>query len=136
MVLIGLSLFGKIKFLQFLEVQILNKPSIKKLLNHFKKNNSIFNLYFLGILNGLIPCGLVYFFLVSAVASSSIYLGALTMVVFGLVTIPAMIGFGFTIGFLTQTYRNIMIKAASILVILYGIYTSFNGYMMIMETNI
>lgn len=136
MVLMGLSLIGKIKFLQFFETRILEKQGIKKVFEFFRKKNSIFSLYFLGVLNGFIPCGLVYFFLISAIASSSVYYGALTMLTFGTVTLPAMMGFGFMVGLLTQTNRNFMLKIASIIVIFYGIYTSFSGYMMIMESAI
>ncbi|MDR0467653.1 MAG: sulfite exporter TauE/SafE family protein, partial [Campylobacteraceae bacterium] len=109
MVLMGLSLLGQIKFLHFFEAQILTKPSIKKMFNFFIKSKSILGLYFLGMLNGFIPCGLVYFFLISAVASSSVFYGAMTMLVFGIVTLPAMFGFGFMVGFLTQNNRDIML---------------------------
>jgi len=133
MVLMGLSLLGQIKFLHFFEAQILTKPHVKKVFNFFTKSKSIFGLYFLGVLNGFIPCGIVYFFLISAVASSSIFYGAVTMLIFGIVTLPAMVGFGFMVGFLTQNSRDIMLKIAGVIVIFYGIYTTFNGYMMIAE---
>lgn len=47
-------------------------------------------LFITGMLNGLLPCGLVYMALAGATASGDIFKGALFMVVFGLGTLPAM----------------------------------------------
>lgn len=67
------------------------KNSFKKLI-HSKSNLS---LYLLGVLNGAIPCGFVYFFGFAAAASGSAISGALVMFVFGISTIPALFLFGF-----------------------------------------
>lgn len=134
MVLMGLSLLGVINFLKLIESNILMRPNVKKIFIYLKERNSIISLFPMGILNGLIPCGLVYFFLISSLKSSSIYYGALTMFIFGAFTLPAMVGFGFFVSYLTQnSFKNIMIKIASLVIIMYGIYTAFSGYMMIME---
>lgn len=47
-----------------------------------------------GLLNGLIPCGLVYAALSAAFITSSIKDGVLYMVLFGLGTLPMMMSFG------------------------------------------
>lgn len=44
----------------------------------------------LGLLNGLLPCGLVYMALLGAMATGSPAMGALYMLVFGLGTVPLM----------------------------------------------
>lgn len=44
----------------------------------------------IGLLNGFIPCGLVYMAVAGAVASGSVFSGSLYMVLFGLGTIPLM----------------------------------------------
>lgn len=49
----------------------------------------------IGLLNGLLPCGLVYTALAGATASGDGAFGALFMVIFGLGTIPALIGVAF-----------------------------------------
>ncbi|MFV0481746.1 MAG: sulfite exporter TauE/SafE family protein [Campylobacteraceae bacterium] len=132
MVLIGLSLFGKLGFLKTIESSISNKLFSKKIFNFLVNSKSFFTLYLLGIFNGFIPCGLVYFFAASAVASGSALFGALIMLIFGLFTLPAMVGFGMISSLLTQnSFRDIMMKIAAILVILYGIHTAFSGYMQV-----
>ncbi|MEZ4904914.1 MAG: sulfite exporter TauE/SafE family protein [Spirosomataceae bacterium] len=44
----------------------------------------------MGILNGLLPCGLVYMALISSVAMGNAGHGGVFMLVFGLGTLPAM----------------------------------------------
>jgi sulfite exporter TauE/SafE len=51
------------------------------------------------------------------------------MFIFGISTIPALFSLGFFLGLFKQSgFRNIMIKFASIAVILFGIYTLYSGY--------
>ena len=62
MVLMGLSLMGKIKFLTSLESSIAFNPMIKQLFSRLIHSKSYWSFYGLGMLNGFLPCGLVYFF--------------------------------------------------------------------------
>ncbi len=129
MLLAGLSLMGKIKFLTLIEHSFSSssvyKNAFKKVLNS-KSNTSFF---VLGMLNGLLPCGFVYFFAITAASTASPLYGALVMVIFGLSTIPAMFSLGFLASLSTATsFRNMMMSLASFAVILYGGYTIYNGY--------
>lgn len=47
--------------------------------------------YFIGLLNGLLPCGMIYVALTSAIATQNIFQGGLIMAFFGLGTMPALI---------------------------------------------
>lgn len=51
------------------------------------------NLLAIGILNGFLPCGLIYFALAASITSQSIFGSTLFMAAFGLGTIPAMLIF-------------------------------------------
>ncbi len=55
------------------------------------KSASLWTSYLLGLLWGLLPCGLVLTALLTAMASANIFLGALTMLIFGLATIPSLV---------------------------------------------
>ncbi len=135
MVLMGLSLMGKIRFLTSLESSLATNPFVKKIFSFLIHSKSIYSFYGLGILNGFLPCGLVYFFAVSAAATGSIFWGGFTMLIFGLSTMPTLLGFGYIVGFLKgSNFREVMIKLASIVIILYGIYMSYLGYMSIMSS--
>ena len=129
MILAGLSLMGKIKFLTIIEHSISSsnfyKKSFQKIL-HSKSNVSFF---VLGMLNGLLPCGFIYFFAITAASTASPFYGALVMFIFGVSTIPAM----FSLGFLSSlasaaNFRNMMMSLSSVAVILYGTFTIYNGY--------
>ena len=129
MVLAGLSLMGKIKFLTLREHSFSSssfyKDIFKKVLN--SKSNSSF--FILGMLNGLLPCGFVYFFAITAASTASPLYGALVMMLFGLSTIPAMFGLGFLTTLSSATsFRNMMVSLSSFAVLLYGAYTIYNGY--------
>ena len=47
--------------------------------------------YFIGFLNGLLPCGMVYVALTSAIATQSVVQGGMIMAFFGIGTMPALI---------------------------------------------
>jgi sulfite exporter TauE/SafE len=132
MVLMGLSLMGKLGFLQTIEVNIANTSIFKQLYRKALTSSSLLSFFLIGILNGFIPCGFVYFFATAAVATSSAIDGAMVMIIFGLATIPAMFSIGLISGLLERSrYRQTFVTIASLLVILYGTVTIFNGSMMI-----
>ena len=64
------------------------KGSLQK---QFKKR-SFTSLFSIGLLNGLLPCGFVYFALVGAIAMGTAIEGAGFMALFGLGTAPMMLG--------------------------------------------
>ncbi len=134
MILMGFSLMGKIRFLTSLESSLATNSLTKKIFSYLIHSKNIYSFYGLGMLNGFLPCGLVYFFAVSAAASGSVLWGGVTMLIFGLSTMPALLGFGYIVGFLKgYSFREVMIKLASVIIILYGIYMSYLGYMSIVS---
>jgi sulfite exporter TauE/SafE len=58
--------------------------------------HDIFRWFILGLLNGIVPCGLVYAALAGAIATGSAVQGALFMVLFGLGTWPLLFAAGFS----------------------------------------
>ncbi len=129
MILVGLSLIGKIKFLTLIEHSVSKSPIYQKTFKKLIRSNSLFSFYLLGMLNGLLPCGFVYFFAITAISTGSAFGGAIVMLIFGLSTIPALFSLGFFVGIFKQSgLRHIMIKLAAILVILYGVSIVYYGY--------
>lgn len=129
MMLIGLSLMGKIKFLTTVEHSCSKSPLYQKTFKQLLSSNSFFSFYLLGMLNGLLPCGFVYVFAVTAASTGSPFWGAVVMMIFGLSTIPAMFSLGFFVGLFKQSnFRDIFVKVASYLVIIFGIYIAYLGY--------
>lgn len=129
MVLAGLSLMGKIKFLTLIEHSFSSSPFYKKTFQKILHSQSNVSFFLLGMLNGLLPCGFVYFFAITAASTADPLSGALVMAIFGMSTIPAMFGVGFLASLASATsFRNMMMSLSSVAVILYGTFTIYNGY--------
>lgn len=129
MILAGLSLIGKVKFLTLIEHSFSKSHWYQESFRRLLHSRSISSFYILGMLNGLLPCGFVYFFAITAASTGSPFWGAVVMFIFGLSTVPALFSLGFFVGIFKQTsLRNTLIKMAAILVILYGVSTIYNGY--------
>jgi len=128
MILAGLSLLGKLEFLTKLEHSFSGSKWYQEAFRQVLRSKSLYSFYILGLLNGLLPCGLVYFFAVTAASTGSPVWGALVMLIFGLSTIPALFSLGFFTQLLTKSsLRKVMMNLASIIVILFGLYTIYRG---------
>jgi sulfite exporter TauE/SafE len=129
MILAGLSLIGKVEFLTKLEHSFSRSGWYQRAFRYVLRDRSLYSFYLLGLLNGLLPCGLVYFFAVEAASTGSPLWGAFVMLVFGLSTVPALLGLGlFTALFTKSNLRRVMINLAAIVVVIYGLYTLYRGY--------
>ena len=69
------------------------------------------SVFFIGLVNGLLPCGLVYMALAGAVATTSVVKSSLFMAAFGLGTLPLMWGVSFFGSFINVQTRVIIRRA-------------------------
>lgn len=77
----------------------------------------------LGMLWGWLPCGMVYAVLALALASGSTLDGGLTMLAFGLGTLPLMVTMGVAFSALARRLQGRIIRAlAGITVLLFGVF--------------
>jgi sulfite exporter TauE/SafE len=136
MILAGLSLLGKLKFLSKLEHSFSSSEFYKNTFRKVLRSRSLYSFYLLGLLNGLLPCGLVYFFAVTSASTGSPFWGAFVMLIFGLSTVPALFGLGYFTGLFTKSsFRQLMMNIASLVVIIFGIHTLYRGYGFIINPN-
>ncbi|MGP1561212.1 MAG: sulfite exporter TauE/SafE family protein [Helicobacteraceae bacterium] len=133
MLLVGLDLFGKINILNILEHSVHKAAWYKAAFGYLIKSDSPASFFMLGMLNGLLPCGFVYLFAITAASTANFLSGALVMMIFGLATTPAMFSLGFFVGFLkNRSFRATLLKVASISVILYAFFMIFKGVRFLM----
>ena len=78
--------------------------------NQFKKK-TYKSLFTIGLLNGFLPCGMVYVALFGAIAMQSASYGVLYMVLFGLGTIPLMTVVVYINSLIKLPFRNKIQKA-------------------------
>lgn len=89
---------------------------------------SLGSVFLLGLLNGLLPCGLVYAACAGATASGSSLNGATSLLAFGLGTVPMMLGLGLagprlrtTLRFQLQRFVPVSLAIVGGLLILRGL---------------
>ena len=79
---------------------------VKSSLGKQFKNKSYKSLFTIGLLNGFLPCGMVYVALFGAIAMQSVVYGAFYMMLFGLGTMPLMSVVIYVNSFVTPSFRN------------------------------
>lgn len=99
------------------------KPKIARLFSD--DSNSSFLL--IGILNGFLPCGLVYIALAGAVASGSVINGILFMAMFGFGTLPAMFIASMAGSFININIRKKMTKLIPVFTLLFAVIFILRG---------
>ena len=88
---------------------------------------SFSSLLFIGMLNGLLPCGLVYMALAGAIGTGGVVTGSLYMIMFGLGTLPMLLGITLAGNMMGLALRNKINKLIPVLVVLVGIFFILRG---------
>jgi sulfite exporter TauE/SafE len=101
--------------------------SIRKQLAKYFQQASYKSLFITGLLNGLLPCGMVYMALAGAIAAGSLQLSVLYMILFGLGTIPMMFLLSMIGNFASLKLKSFINKAIPFVVILVGLLFILRG---------
>ena len=112
-VMLIIIIFTKYKHFDLPSGGLINKLylSVKSGLGPLLKSKSVFSPVLIGILNGLLPCGLVYAAMFAALSMGSVVNSSIYMLFFGLGTIPIMLSLGIFSGFITPALRTKLNKA-------------------------
>ncbi|WP_291777301.1 sulfite exporter TauE/SafE family protein [Cecembia sp.] len=94
---------------------------LKSSLGKYLKKGGTQAFFASGLLNGLLPCGMVYIALIASLALQSPLEGALYMMFFGLGTIPMLIGVMLTGKILSLPIRNKLTNAMPYVAMFIGI---------------
>ena len=113
-------------FAQHPVVQNLARPLRSNISVLFKKG-TFSAMFLIGILNGFLPCGLVYVALAGAIASGDAISGAAVMILFGLGTVPAMFAASVFGKFINVGIRTKIRKAVPVFAILLGVIFILRG---------
>ncbi|MFV8375597.1 sulfite exporter TauE/SafE family protein [Flavobacterium sp. LB1P62] len=101
--------------------------TIKTALGSQFRNKSYKSLFIIGLLNGFLPCGMVYVALFGAIAMQSESLGVLYMILFGLGTVPLMSSVVYINSFLTVSVRNRIQKKIPYVAVVIGVLFILRG---------
>jgi sulfite exporter TauE/SafE len=85
------------------------------------------SVFLAGMVNGLLPCGLVYAYLALAASAGDFLGGGLTMALFGLGTLPVMVLLGCGGSLLRRVSRGHVLQVAAWCVVLTGVLSIVRG---------
>ena len=84
---------------------------LKRKFGMLLKKKTVAAIFFIGLLNGFLPCGLVYIAVAGALASGGFLEGAMYMFVFGIGTLPIMLAVSMAGNFISLNVRKRINKA-------------------------
>ncbi len=106
-------------------------PFISFLMKKTLQSQNILGLYFLGVLNGFLPCMMVYSFLASVILSHSAFMGAMLGLSFGLGTSMPLFLMGIFLSKISISYRKFFNLLSKSLMGVFGLYVLYMGIMLI-----
>jgi sulfite exporter TauE/SafE/copper chaperone CopZ len=122
MVILGLNMLGMFGFLRVLT------PRLPKFLtSRMERKKKGKGPLFVGLLNGLMPCGPLQAMQIYALSTGSPVKGALSMLAFSLGTVPLMFGLGAFGSLMSKRFAGRVMKAGAVLVIIMGVVMLNNG---------
>ncbi|MCY1632849.1 hypothetical protein DF185_12620 [Marinifilum breve] len=100
---------------------------LKMSLGKLFAQRSYSSLLMIGLLNGLLPCGLVYFAIAGAIATGSSASGSLFMFIFGLGTLPMLLAISLIGNMITLELRKKITKLIPYAIVFIGVLFILRG---------
>lgn len=100
---------------------------LKKALGKLYKQKTNWAAFGIGILNGLLPCGLVYYALAGALSMGNMYLSGAYMLLFGIGTLPALTTLMIVKNKMAFQYRQQLFKAIPYFTVVIGLLLILRG---------
>lgn len=122
MLIMGLNMLNV-----FPPLKRLNITMPRRIQHFFRKRKNGNSSFYIGLINGFMPCGPLQSMQLFALSSGSFLNGALAMFVFSVGTVPLMFGFGALAGKLNKRVSSVVFQISAILVILLGAGMLRNG---------
>jgi len=116
MVIMGLNMLNVFPWLRKLN------PRMPRIFgNKIYKGAGKYGPFYIGLLNGLMPCGPLQAMQLYALGTGSFVAGAISMFLFSLGTVPLMFGFGIISLLLSRRFTHKMMRVGAMLVIILGV---------------
>ena len=126
MIVVGLEVLGVLAQITT-RGAALAQATVGRLLGGVMRARSLAAPLALGVFNAFLPCQLIYAFAARAASTASVTEGMLTMLCFGLGTVPAMLSLGVAGVLARPAVRARLSTAAGILIIVFGVVTLLRG---------
>jgi sulfite exporter TauE/SafE/copper chaperone CopZ len=122
MVIMGLNMLNIFPWLRKFNPRM-PKIFAKKIYAQKRSNSPLY----IGMLNGLMPCGPLQAMQLYALSTGSPLKGAIAMFLFSIGTVPLMFAFGALSSFLNKKFTSKMLTASAVLVVVLGVFMFNNG---------
>lgn len=101
---------------------------IRNLISSMMAKSNEYHSFQLGLVNGLLPCGLVYLALAGALATGSVLGGVSFMFLFGLGTIPMLFALTMGFGFFSMGLRKRFRHVLPYVTLIFGVFLIYRGF--------
>ena len=122
MIIMGINMLGIFPAFRKINIRIPKKLSLA--LNKAVKGKSSF---YIGLANGLMPCGPLQSMQLYALATGNFLKGAISMFLFSLGTVPLMLLFGIVTNKLNKKFTKSLLTISSIIIFFFGVNMLSNG---------
>ncbi|HVN86649.1 MAG TPA: sulfite exporter TauE/SafE family protein [Candidatus Binatia bacterium] len=127
MIIVGLEVLGLLAQVTT-RGAALAQATVGRMLGGLMRSRSLAAPLALGVFNAFLPCQLIYAFAARAASTASVSEGMLTMLCFGLGTVPAMLSLGVAGVLARPTVRARLSVASGVLIIAFGVLTVLRGF--------
>lgn len=117
MVIMGVNMLGIFPWLKHFQLTVPRFLTVKINRKKAKANGP----YFIGLLNGLMPCGPLQAMQLTALVSGNPFAGAFSMFMFSLGTVPLMLGLGAAVAALDRKFVHSVQSVGAVLVTVLGL---------------
>lgn len=101
--------------------------AVKKYFKIFLNKRSWSSAIFLGMINGILPCGLVYIAMAASIAGGSVSSGMMYMLIFGMGTVPVMLSISLAGNVIGQGTRQRIYKLVPVFIMTLGVLFVLRG---------
>lgn len=117
MVIMGINMLGLFPALRKFAIRMPRTVARKAGMKKAKSNRP----FYVGVLNGFMPCGPLQSMWIVALASENPFSGALSMLLFSLGTVPLMLGLGSIVSVLGKKFTDKVMTVGAVLVTVLGL---------------
>jgi len=104
-----------------------HNTGVMRLASRVIASASAFRPFLLGLVLGLLPCGLSYTVFIASAGTGGLVPGMLTALLFGIGTLPALLLFSVLVSTLSAAVRSSIYRAGGVIVMLMGSYYLYRG---------
>lgn len=114
MIIMGLNFLGVLKKIKI-------NFSLQKIFGNKIFENKSKNMFLVGLMSGLLPCGPMQAVQIYSLATASVLKGSLVMFVFAIGTVPVLFLFGYFSSILNVKFTKIVLKLSAVVLIIMGL---------------